>query len=255
MSHNGKGTGVLFGLMRDLALWADVFETNRFVFCFDSRHNKRKQIYQRYKENRRLELTDEEKAEKQLFYDEVERLREEDLFRLGFRNVFWTEGYEGDDVIASVCLFSLGENDRAIVVSRDSDLWQLITNRVSVYDPFGGKRRTVQWFAKQYGISPSQWADVKAIAGCNTDNVRGIEGVGEKSAVEFLAGTLDQKFKRYKAIIDGNDRWRRNLELVKLPFEGCPRYELNDDRLSRQRWKDVSRRWGLRSLREFFPGR
>lgn len=256
LEHDGESTAILFGLMRDLAVWQDMFRTDKFVFCFDARRNKRKVIYQPYKENRKLDvLNEEEREHRRRFYEQVDRLRDEDLYRLGFRNVFWADGYEADDVLASVVMFSLPEEDEAIVVTSDSDLWQVISPTVSIYEPRSGRRKTLQWFSKTYRLSPCQWADVKAIAGCSTDNVRGIDGVGEKSAVAFLAGTLPSKNKRYGLIVEGSERWRRNLRLVQLPFEGCPRYELREDRLSRARWRKMCERWGLRSLRGLYPGR
>lgn len=257
LEHDGQATSVLFGLMRDLAGWKDWFSTDRFVFCFDSMSTKRREIYQQYKQNRvpKEDEPEEEKQRRIRFYEQVHRLRDEDLFRLGFRNVFWADGYEADDVIASVCLYSLPREDQAIVVSSDSDLWQLISPSVSMYDPRNGRRHTLQSFSRQYGISPCQWADVKAIAGCATDNVRGIERVGEKTAVAFLAGKIPAGQKRHTWIVDGNERWRRNLPLVQLPFEGCPRFELQRDRLSRERWRKTCERWGMRSLKGMCPGR
>jgi len=257
LEYDGEDTSVLFGLLRDLVVWRDVFSTERFVFCFDAGKNRRLEIYQRYKQNRvpKEDEPEEDKIKRQRFREQVKRLREEDLFKLGFRNVLWADGYEADDVIASVCLFSLPEKDQAIVVTSDADLWQLISPYVSVFDPRNGRRRTLQWFSHQYGLSPCQWADVKAIAGCSSDNVRGIEGVGEKSAVAYLAGRMNTEHKRYKRIVDGNDRWRRNLRLVQLPFEGCPRFELREDRLTRRRWRKTCEQWGMKSLRGMYPGK
>jgi len=257
MEHEGEGTAVLFGLLRDVAGWRDLFSTDRFVFCFDAGKNRRTEIYQRYKQNRKPkeDEPEEDKLRRRRFREQLNRLREEDLFKLGFRNVLWEDGYEADDVMASVCLFSLPKGDQAMIVTSDADLWQMISPSVSVFDPRSGRRRTLQWFSHEYGLSPCQWADVKAIAGCSSDNVRGIDGVGEKSAVSFLSGQMNTEYKRYKSIVDGNDRWRRNLRLVQLPFEGCPRFEMREDRLSRKRWRKVCEQWDMKSLRGMYPGR
>ena len=140
-------------------------------------------------------------------------------------------------------------------MSSDNDLLQLISFRISVFGPTNGRRKTLQWFSKTYGISPCQWADVKAIAGCASDNVRGIEGVGEKSAIAFLTGRMNPETKRYKAIIAGGNRWKRNLSLVQLPYQGCPKYELIEDRVSRVKWRRVCADWELKSLRGLYPGK
>jgi len=257
LEYDGQGTSVLFCLMRDVAAWGNLFSTDRFVFCFDAGRNRRLEIYQQYKQNRKPkeDEPEEEKIKRQQYHEQVRRLRDEDLFKLGYRNVFWEDGYEADDLMASICLFSLPKGDQAIVVTSDADLLQVISFRVTVFDPRSGRRKTPQWFSRQYGVSPCQWADVKAIAGCQTDNVRGIDGVGEKSAIAFLAGRMNAEHKRFAAIVAGKDRWERNLRLVQLPYEGCPRYDLLEDRVSRERWRRTCEQWGMRSLKGLYPGR
>ena len=257
LEHDGHGTSVLFGLMRDMSIWKEMFSTERFVFCFDTRRSKRQEIYQPYKQNRKPkdDETEEEKLARQRFREQVLRLREEDLYKLGFRNVLWEDGYEADDVMASVCFYSVPKGDQAIVITSDADLLQVISPTVSVFDPGSGRRKTYQWFVRQYGLSPCQWADVKAMAGCSGDNVRGIEGVGEKTAISYLTGTMNPNYKRYQAIVDGSKRWERNLSLVQLPFKGCPRFELRDDRVTKERWNRMCERWGLKSLKLMYLGR
>lgn len=257
LEHDGQGTSVLFCLMRDVAAWGDLFSTERFVFCFDAGRNRRLEIYQRYKGNRKPKEneTEEERSKRQRYHEQVRRLRDEDLYKLGFRNVLWEDGYEADDVMASICLFSLSKEDQAIVVTSDADLLQVISPRVSVFDPRSGRRKTLQWFSRKYGLSPCQWADVKAIAGCSSDNVRGIKGVGEKSAIAYLTGRMNVEHKRYDAIVAGSDCWERNLRLVQLPYEGCPRYDLLDDRVTRKRWRQTCEQWGMRSLKGLYLGR
>jgi len=257
LEHDGRNTAILFGLMRDVTVWSEMFSTRRFVFCFDVGWNKRIKIYQQYKQNRKPkeDETEEEREARRRFREQVRLLREEDLYKLGYRNVLWEDGYEADDIMASICLFSLMKGEQAIVVTSDADLLQVISPDVSVFDPRSGRRKTQQWFTQQYGVSPCQWADVKAMAGCSSDNVRGIEGVGEKSALSYLTGKMNVKHKRFQSIITGSDRWERNLRLVQLPFEGCPRFKLREDQTTRKRWERMCDRWGMSSLRRLYVGR
>jgi len=254
LSHDGEPTSVVFALLRDLVAWQDRFRSDAVAFCFDSGKNKRLAFYPEYKRNRTKDATKEHRMKRVLVRYQLYRLMEEDLYKIGFRNVFWEDGYEADDVIASVALFSLEKGDEAIIVGSDSDLWQLISPTVSIFDPRMGKQRTLQWFSREYGLSPSQWADVKAIAGCPGDNIIGVDDVGEKSAVAFLAGRMSNEHRRYKAIIEHNDLWRRNLRLVRLPFEGCPRFDLRRDDVTKEKWRRFCRRYGMRSLAGAFPG-
>ena len=255
LHHGGEPTSVMFGLMRDLVGWQELFRTNKAVFCFDRGRNKRLDIYPEYKRNRHpKEKTEEGKLHRKMLQEQIGRLMDEDLFRLGYRNVFWEDGYEADDVIASIVLSGLPEGDEAVIVSSDADLYQLIGPRVSMFVPRTNKRRTLQWFYATHGIDPGQWADVKAIAGCSGDNVVGVRGVGEQSAVAFLAGRMKPGQGRHAAIMGNNELWRRNLKLVQLPFEGCPTFELRKDCVTKERWREVCEAHGMKSLRELCPG-
>ena len=106
---------------------------------------------------------------------------------------------------------------RFVIVSTDQDLWQLLSgDRVTVWNPRTKKMLTEQAFRERWGIGPSQWADVKAIAGCPGDGVPGVPGVGEKTAAKFMAGRLKDTTKAYNRVVEANDLWERNLRLVRL---------------------------------------
>jgi DNA polymerase-1 len=255
LQFDGSPTSVVFGLMRDLIGWQELFRTRRIVFCFDWGRNKRLELYPEYKQNRRSrEFSKEERKRWGILKKQIVRLAEEDLFRLGFRNVLFEDGFEADDLVASVVLSSLSEGDEAVVVASDADLYQLIAPNVMMYNPVGNKRKTYQWFCQEHGIQPNQWADVKAIAGCSGDNVKGLEGVGEKSVVAYLKGEL-VKGKKYEAISKCADLWKENLRLVRLPFEGTPVFELREDKVTRERWECFCGKYGIKSLRGLYPGR
>jgi len=256
LMHEDDPTSVVFGLMRDLVAWKELFRTDKVVFCFDRGMNRRLEICPEYKANRRYcDETEQERMARERFREQVRRLMEEDLFRLGYRNVLWEEGLEADDIIASVVFSSLGEGDEAIIVASDADLYQLIAPNVSMFDPVRNKRKMHQWFCSEYGIQPSQWADVKAIAGCSGDNVKGVRGVGEKSAIAFLLGKMNPEHQRHRSIMENKDVWKRNLKLVQLPFRGTPVYELREDRVTQERWDKFCKSYGMRSLRGLYPGR
>lgn len=250
LEHDSVPTTVVFNMLQDLMAWRDLFSSRRVIFCFDAGKNKRYDLYPEYKGNR--VFTEEEKEKRVKLYEQLERLRMEDLFRLGFRNVLWADGFEADDVIATVCMHSIPKGDHGVIIASDGDLYQLLSSRISMFDPTRKKVKDVTWFAKTYGIFPSQWADVKAIAGCPTDNVKGIPGVGEKSAIAYLTETMNPKHKRYQAIADNVALWKEMLKLVKLPFDGTPKFELQEDKVSEKRWERFCKSYGLKTIRGFF---
>ena len=118
----------------------------------------------------------------------------------------------------------------------------------------GKKNRlyTAADFEREWGVKPSFWPSVKAIAGCSGDNVRGIVGVGERTAVKFLKCELKDSSKKYRDIVEGTDTVRTNWPLVKLPYvkmveeEDLP--ELREDRLTWQKCSAVFRQYGFESL-------
>jgi DNA polymerase I len=252
LSHAGEMTGVIYGFLRDLVHLREVHYTDRVVFAFDHGVSKRKQLLSTYKGNR-LPRTEEEESLRGELRRQINLLKRRYLPDLGFRNVFYEDGYEADDVIASVCRNSLPKGDVAIVVSADKDLYQLLEkDRVIVWDVIKKRPYTEEKFRKEYGVAPAVWKQVKAIAGCNSDCVPGVRGVGDKTAAKFLAGNLPASRKTAQAISEFvlGGGFKRNLPLVRLPFKGCPTFELREDEYSEKNWNALADRLGMVSLKK-----
>jgi len=258
LSHGGDATGTIYGLLQSLSGFQDIFNTSRFVFCWDSKFNKRKDFYPRYKANRqkqKKEYTKEEIKFERAFRKQMQKLRMLYLPMIGFKNIFVQKGYESDDIMAEISLHSIAKDDEAIIITSDKDLYQCIESNVSIFNPQTNKILTYQGFFKRYGIEPMLWSMVKSLAGCTTDNVRGIEGVGEKRAVQFLLNELNPNSAAYKAIKSskGNRISNRNLFLVVLPMDGINQFELEEDELSKEGWKEVTEMLGMKSIRDRIP--
>ena len=147
------------------------------------------------------------------------RLRMKVLPKFGFKNNFIQTGLEADDIIAAI-VQNYEPPEKFIIVSSDNDLYQLLSPTVSMFSNKSKKMMTVESFTKKWGIAPELWPMVKQIAGCTSDTVKGVVGIGEKKAIQFLLGTLKEHTKGYKSIIDGKDIIDRNEALVVLPFKG-----------------------------------
>jgi len=259
LSHGGDATGVIYGFLKSLSGFQDTFNTSNFVFCWDSNTSKRKEIYPEYKANREREYTDEEIEFDKAFRNQMKKLRTTYLPMIGFKNVFIQRGYESDDILASIAFDFLlktvfDDGAEAVIISSDKDLYQCIAHNVSFYNPQTNKILTLQGFKKQYGIKPCEWAMMKAIAGCTTDNVKGVKGVGEKTAIKYLKGGITTGRKVASIInADGRDVYYRNLPLVKLPMKGTQRFKLRQDDLSEHGWKQVIELLGMKSIRDRMP--
>jgi len=255
LSNQGIKIGVIFGILRDIQNLLELFSTDKIVFCFDAGNEKRLTIYPDYKAKRKEKvngMTKEELEAREQLHKQINKLRDKILPFLGFRNIFWQDGYEADDVIASICSNTLN-SDKAVIISTDSDLFQLLSGeRIVIWNPRKGKVVTEQSFVKERGISCSQWADVKAIAGCHSDDIPGIRGIGEKTAVRFLQGRIKPDSTAYNKIVLGNEIWRRNIRLTQLPFIGVDSFELVEDRVTKEKWQKAMEKLGIKSL-EYRP--
>lgn len=251
--------GVVYGVLRDALSFAELHAADAVAWCFDRGTPKRKLIYPTYKANR-TSSKDPLIAEN---YNEVRRqileLRTKILPGLGFNNVLSQEGYEADDMIAQVVYSVMGENWKrsaphkaytfsTVIVSADHDLYQLIDPQTVCWNPTTKEVMNRQRMEKDFGVCPEQWAEVKAIAGCKSDNVRGVVGVGEFTACRYVNGTLPAKSKAYQKIVAAQDLIDLNLGVVRLPFPGAKEFVPQKDEVSPGRWREVVRKLGMPSL-------
>jgi len=215
MNRFEKSTAVIFGFMNLLFSYQERFKPRDLIFCWDSRKSYRKIICPTYK--LRPESTDEEKEEKQVLYDQMDEIRTKVLPFLGFKNNFMKTGYEADDLIAHIVR---NYDDQYIIVSTDQDLYQLLSEDVCIYSPVKKVIISEKAFIDDYGVLPNQWSMVKALGGCSSDNVIGIKGVGEKTAIKYINGILPTHHKSYVSITsdEGQKTKRKNYRLTNLPF-------------------------------------
>src|SRR2546422_1033515 len=145
----------------------------------------REQAYPEYKATR-------EKLDEQLQQDferAVERIEEIlDAFRVP---VIGVEGYEADDVIGTLATAAADRGLQAVIVSGDKDFYQLISPRVVLLNPGRGGPAAVEaeWedarnASERLGVAPERVVDYLALVGDSSDNVPGVKGIGEKTALE-----------------------------------------------------------------------
>lgn len=248
LSYGEAMTGTLFGFLREVITLKDLFQPDHFVFCFDAGTSKRREKYPKYKRSRRTkERTPEEQELYQQMQKQMRLLRYEHLKGLGFSNVFYQIGYEADDIIGHLCW---EDHPQIIIVSCDHDLYQLLSPRVSIWNVQTSTMLTDESFRAECEIEPSQWVDVKAMAGCSTDDIQGIKGVGEITACKYLRGEL-KKGVKFDSIVQNDHIWRRNLELVRLPLPGLnpERLQVKKDQVSQSKWVELCNRYGFQSLK------
>ena len=254
-------TGVLFGFFTQIRSICDDprVGSNRLAIFFDSRKSYRHKTFPEYKKGRRKEeRTPEEWEQIMLMRDQLRLLRSEILPAIGIP-VYRQTGLESDDLIA----YAASIADRAVMVTADGDLYQCIRERIHWWNP-AGKYHTPATFREAKGIEPEQWGEVKAIAGCIGDEVPGVPGVGEKSAVMYLTDQLPSHYKRYHAITspEGIQIRRRNRGLVVLPHAKTRPFDLREPEFNVDAFFHYCETYGLlsflqqrRNWESFFRGR
>ncbi|MCC6221265.1 MAG: DNA polymerase I [Deltaproteobacteria bacterium] len=112
------------------------------------------------------------------------------------------EGYEADDIIATLVKRFASSDCKVIIVSGDKDLTQLIGEHVEMWDPMRDVWMDSQKVREKYGVAPGQMADYLALTGDSSDNIPGAKGIGPKSAEVLVNyfGSLDQMLENPEKI-------------------------------------------------------
>ncbi|NLK68935.1 MAG: DNA polymerase I [Clostridiaceae bacterium] len=120
------------------------------------------------------------------------------------------EGYEADDVIGSISLKAEKENFDVLILTGDRDSFQLISEKVKVIFPStkAGKTETNIYdqntILEKYGVTPSQLIEVKGLMGDSSDNIPGVPGVGEKTALSLITS-----YKTIEGVYENIDQIKR----------------------------------------------
>ncbi len=199
---NSKGfpTNALYGLVNMMNKIIQE-ENPTYIMCaFDKGKTFRHEKYADYKGGR-SETPDELKLQ----FPKARELVE----AMGI-NYFEIDNYEADDIIGTFAKKCNNNKDYdAVIISSDKDLLQLITDEVEVklLKPVGSIRMTHQEFINTYGIEPPRMVDLKSLMGDSSDNIPGVKGIGEKTALNLL-----QEYKTLDNIYDNIDSIKGKLK-------------------------------------------
>lgn len=234
-NYRHEPTGIIYGFIDSTLMLANKLQTKNIIFCFDSRSSLRKQFFKDYK-SRHNNLTETEIEISKLRRKQEDKLKNNILRKIGFKNIFYQEGYEADDLIT----YLVKKYPGGTIATNDCDLYQNL-NHCQIIDPKGKQILTKELFSEKYNVSPDMWPLAKAIGGCSSDQVPGIKGIGDpknqsSKALKFINGEL--KGKLYERIIseEGQEIIARNLRLVTCPFENYDfNLRLREDRITKEK--------------------
>ena len=185
-TSTGQPTNAVYGFTSMLVNLLRDEEPSHVAVAFDvSRRSFRTEKFPDYKATR--------SASPDGFKGQVELIKE--VVRAFGVNALELEGFEADDIIATLATQATTRGFTVGIVSGDRDTFQLVDERTTVLYPRKGvsdlARMTPEAIVEKYGLNPGQYADFAALRGDPSDNLPGIPGVGEKTAVKWLNAYSD----------------------------------------------------------------
>ncbi|HNS31834.1 MAG TPA: DNA polymerase I [bacterium] len=176
-TSSGQPTNAIYGFITALLKLLREKEPVYIMFVFDMKGpTVRHGTFAEYKANRKP-MPDE----LSLQIPTIKKIIE--LF--GIR-IFEKQGYEADDIIASAVRKFATESNIIYIVTGDKDMYQLIGNNVFLINPGDGSITDRKRFIKKYGVEPVNIIDLIGLSGDKSDNIPGINGIGEKTALKLI---------------------------------------------------------------------
>lgn len=187
---NSKGlpTNAVFGFVKMILKLTEEKNPGYMVIAFDTKGPTfRHELYEDYKANRPPMPED---LQAQIPYIRA--------FVKGL-NVTMIEkpGYEADDVIGTLARMGEENGYRIVIITGDKDFRQLISPNISLWDTMKDQVMDLDRFREEYGLEPGQVIDVMGLSGDTSDNVPGVPGVGEKTALKLI-----KQFKSLESVFD-----------------------------------------------------
>jgi DNA polymerase-1 len=195
-TSDGRPTNAIFGLASMLVKIIDEHHPQGVIVAWDAGWSGREKTYDLYKAQRK---------------PRPDLLREQWPYLMplveafGYTNVK-VEGYEADDVIASLAKEARAEGIEVMVVTGDRDAYQLVGDGIRVMSTSRGITETkiydVAAVEERYGVPPELITDLMGLRGDTSDNIPGVPGIGEKTATQLLQkfGSLDKVLERVDEI-------------------------------------------------------
>lgn len=261
-SPDGIPTGAIYGFTNIITNFLEKENPEYIAVAFDTsaptfRHEK----YDFYKANRAEFPKD---LEPQL------PIIKQILDLIGIRRIE-IPGFEADDIIGTIAKKNANHKNHFFLVTSDKDFYQLVDENISVLKPASFKNEDFEVISysgvyEKFGVSPSQVIDVLALTGDSVDNIPGVKGIGEKTAIPLIQqwGSLDKLYENVDSIqkeslrnklIEGKDSAYISRELatintnidIKIDIESLKRKPVNFNELDalfkqlgftkiRQRW-------------------
>lgn len=244
-TSTGTPTNAVYGFINMILKVLEVDKPKHLAICFDTaKPSFRKELYDKYKANR-TEAPDDLVIQIPLIQRAV------DCFKISRLE---KEGYEADDVIATITEQATAKGYAVDIISGDKDLMQLVGPKVALFDTMNDKRYDAKAVFEKFNVKPDQMRDFLALMGDSSDNIPGVKGIGKKTAAELLDqfGTLEKLYQNLDKI--KQQKRRETLETEKeMAFLSRDLVTLKTDVPVSLNWKDLEYTGPNReALQDFF---
>ncbi|NQT20514.1 MAG: DNA polymerase I, partial [Planctomycetes bacterium] len=228
-------TNILFKVLREQ-------QPDYIAVAFDSKEPTfRHEAYEQYKANRKAMPDD--------LSTQIEVIKQ--IVQACNIRIIAKPGYEADDIIGTLAREAAADGINVFMATSDKDMLQLLDEHIFRFDASSGAIYSAETLRSEKGIEPGQMIDVLALAGDTSDNVPGVEGIGEKTALQLVKqwGTLDAVLanidnisgkKRKERLERDADKARLSRDLVTIDthtklgvdVDACERQEYDAARLA-----------------------
>lgn len=215
-TSTGQPTNAVFGFVKMVNKVLEDLKPDYIAVCFDvAKKTHRNEKFAAYKMNRAA-MPDDLVSQVPFIKAVVEAHR---------FSQFQAQGFEADDVIASLVHQVAEKVDKVVIVSSDKDILQLVNDKVEVYNPYkeNGIVFTKEIVREKFGVAPEQIRDLIALMGDSSDNIPGAKGIGEKTARQLLSDfkNVEDLLKHASGIKRDSVRKiiEENIDAIKLSKE------------------------------------
>ncbi len=221
-TREGEPTAAVYGFARKLLATLREVKPDYVAVAFDTGDTWRHAEFPDYKATRDA-MPDDMRTQ---------MTRIEAMLRAFNIPILTYTNYEADDILGTLAREAGAEGYDVLVMTGDRDMFQLVDGQVKILYTSGGPNPVTSAYGleqvqERYGLTPQQFIDFKALTGDSSDNIPGVPGVGEKTAIKFLQqyGTLDELYahvdeisgpKTRQSLIDAHEQVLRNRRLVTI---------------------------------------
>jgi DNA polymerase-1 len=221
-TRDGEPTGAVYGFARKLLATLRDFNPDYVAVAFDTGDTWRHAEFPDYKATRDA-MPDDMRTQ---------MTRIEEMLRAFNIPIITYNNYEADDILGTLARAAAAQGIDVLVMTGDRDMFQLVDDHIKILYTSGGPNPVtsvygVEQVQERYGLTPQQFIDFKALTGDASDNIPGVPGVGEKTAVKFLQqyGSIDALYahideisgpKTRQALLDAREQVLRNRRLVTI---------------------------------------